>query len=97
MKPKGKHARPRKKRGNKYTPYIHITAMGCAYAPALTTVRHLCDTGGWLLHANLWELLLAAFATFVIYEVAFAIVFAFATMMWVERHARRNARLLDRL
>lgn len=97
MKPQGKHARPKKRRGNQYTAPIHIVASVIAYFFGLGTIRHFDAKGEFLGNAHAPVIFVMAAVFFVLWEVALAIVFAFGTMFYVERKKTRSARLLKRL
>jgi hypothetical protein len=93
MKPQGKHARPRKKRGNEATPYIHAIALGCAYLPTLGTIRHLTGRHELLGHANPVLIVFVALPIlFALYEVAIAILISAGCVIAEERHKTRAQR-----
>lgn len=87
------HARPRKKRGNEYTPTVHGLGVVSAFLTLLPMSKSLSS-------GNIPFDLVRAAVVLGGLSLAYALVWAFVVMAWVDgapsREARRKKQLLSR-
>ena len=93
-----RHARPKKRRGNQWTPLIHILACGFAWWPSVVTVRHFTVEGGFLSHANPTAVVfIGGSLSFIVWEVFIAAVISAVCVIVEMRYKNRHTRILKRL
>ena len=96
MANRGKHARPKKRRGNDATPIIHIAACALAWITSLNTVQHLTGTNEWFGHTNpVVVVFVVVPIVFALWELAFAAIIS-AGCVIVEERRKSSAERLKR-
>lgn len=86
-----KHARPKKRRGNKYTPAIHSVAIILAFFFVADNISRISNT------TNEWAGLAKAIGLLVVLEIAFALAISIGCVIYFERKANKSKRVEKRI
>jgi len=84
------NSQPKRRRGNKWTPWIHIAAITCSFLITVNNVRGITTI-------HFWPSFGRAVAMMAGLEIAFAVAFSAAGVLIEDRVRGRERRIIDKL